>query len=432
MNSSYRRSFLFSLILLIAAACGGPPNDNEGGGRRGSFGRGGPKVDKGTSVEATTVSRKSISRQINSYGTIQTRELVNITPQVSDRVTNVFVDIGDTVRQGDMMAQIYKKPFRDQVEQARATLRQNRSALERDSAQYARQQELYEKNLVSSTEFDQARASFQASKAQYESSRSNLEQSIENLKNTKVRSPVYGVVVSRSLSEGDVATTGQTIFEIANLTGFETRVFLPLEEWRMVQMGQPVNMRVSNQPNIAARGRVTRINPRLDPTTGLGEVVISLTNRGSSIYQGVLVESSINVETHESALVIPRSALIENVQTLIEPESNTIQLKKSYSVFVVKGDTLAEKRDLELGIEQGDRVEVLSGLNAGDQLIITGQAGLQDGAKVRVAGSNPYRQSTPKGIDTATDTTETGSTGNNSSNDGKAAKSSPNSSQRQP
>ena len=122
-------------------------------------------------------------------------------------------------------------------------------------------------------------------------------------------------------------------------------------------------------------------------------MVISLTQDGDSIYQGVLVEAIINVETHKDAIVIPRAALVENVQTLIEPESNTIQLERSYSAFIVKDDSLAIQSELKLGIEQGDRVEVLSGLQPGDQIVITGQRSLSDSTKVRVAGQSDLGQS---------------------------------------
>jgi hypothetical protein len=89
-------------------------------------------------------------------------------------------------------------------------------------------------------------------------------------------------------------------------------------------------------------------------------------------------------------VVIPRSALVETVQTLIEPESNTIQIERTYSAFVVQEDSIAIKRDLKLGIEQGDKIEILSGLQANDQIVITGQTSLEDSSKVRVAGGNAF------------------------------------------
>lgn len=379
-------SYYFAIIsLIVLQACGSsngpPPNFNNP-----------DQNQQRTSVETVTAETKSISDQIKSFGNIRAEEIVNITPQVSNRITQIYADLGDTVQQGDVLAKIYDIPFRDQFEQAKSQLEQSRSAYVRDSLQFYRQQKLYEQELISSTEFDDAQATFQNSKAQYESSQANLTQSREDLNNTEVTSPVYGVVLSKDVSVGDVATTGQTAFEIANLTGYQTRIFLPVEEWRKVKIGQEVNFRLSNESDISGRGRVSRISPRLDPTTGLGEVVISLTEDSPYIAQGVLVESTINAETHENAIVVPRSTLVENVQTFIEPESNSIQLQRSYSAFVVEGDSLALQRELQLGIEQGDQIEILEGIEAGDEVVITGQRSLGDSTKVRVTDQQDFNE----------------------------------------
>lgn len=386
------------LLFFIVQACGGPPN-----GGNGQFGASSQKEDPGTSVETITAKTSDISQQIKSFGNIRAEEIVEITPQVSNRVTHIYADMGDTVKQGEVLAKIYDAQYRDQYQQAEATLEQRQAAYVRDSLQFQRQKELFKKDLISATEYENAKATFQNSKAQLRAARANLTESRESLKNTRITSPVDGVILSRSISEGDVATTGQIAYTIANTVGYQARVYLPMEEWRNVEIGQKVKFRVSNQQDISGRGRVTQISPRLDPTTGLGEVVISLTKDGQTIFQGVLVEAIINVETHENAVVIPRAALVENVQTLIEPESNTIQLERSYSAFTVQGDSLAIQRDLKLGIEQGNQIEVLQGIRPGDELVITGQSSLSDSTKVRVAGQTNLQESPEVPIESTSD-----------------------------
>ena len=384
-------SFYLSIvsILIIFQACGGRSASSGGPSERGN------QKNPGTSVETITAETRDISRQIKSFGNIRAQEIVQVTPQLSNRITQVYAELGDTVKQGEVLAEIYDAPFRDRFQQAKAQIEQSRSSYVRDSLQFERQQELYQKDLISGSEYESAKATFESSKAQLQSSKASLTESRENLNNTRITSPVYGVVLNRNISEGDLATTGQVAYEIANLVGYQARVYLPLEEWKNVEIGQSVDFRVSNQPSISGKGRVTQISPRLNPTTGLGEVIISLTQDGDSIYQGVLVEATINVETHNNAVVIPRAALVENVQTLIEPESNTIQLERSYSAFVVKDDSLAIQSELRLGIEQGDKVEVLSGLQPGDEIVITGQNGLSDSTRVRVAGQRKAEPSPP-------------------------------------
>lgn len=378
------KSIATIIILTAVISCGG------GGSQQNQFqGRGNFGGQEAISVEAIPVQSATISEQVSAFGNIQTEDLVEIVPQVSNRITEVYVDLGDNVNQGDLLAEIYEAPFRESVEQARAQVRQARATLDRDSTELGRQEQLLERDVISRSEYETARSTYLNSLAQYESAQATLAQSQEDLNNTDIVSPVNGVILSRSVSEGDLASTGTTLFEIANLTGFETRVFLPIHDWERVEVGQPVSMALSTDGESVAEGVVSRKSPRLDPTTGLGEVVISLTNTSNSVYQGALVQARINLQTKEDVVVIPRSALVEKVDTYIEPETGTIELERSYSAFVTQGDTSAVRRDVELGIEQGDRIEIVNGLQPGDKLVVTGQQSLEDGSPIQIAGSTP-------------------------------------------
>ena len=357
-----------------------------------------------------TVELSTIADQVRSYGTVKAQDLVSVSPQVSNRLTDIYVDLGDTVEAGQLMAKIYDKTFRDQLSQAQAQLAQSRIALRRDSAQFERQRQLLEMDLVSDSEYEIALATYRNTMAQLESARASLTQAQENFNFTEVRAPVNGVVVSRSLEEGDLAPSGQTLFELASDSGFETRIFLPVQDWRSVRIGQSVQLRVSNEASVSATGIISRKSPQLDPTTGLGEVVITLSQVGGSIYSGVLAENLINIQTNDNAVVIPRSALVEVVETVVNPESNTIELERSYSVFVSKGDSVAERRTLELGIEQGDRIEVLSGLRPGDNIVITGQQGLEEGGRISVASGALFQTAEQNTIEPEGTSAENGAT----------------------
>lgn len=381
---TFYKSISTIIILTAFISCGGDGSQQNQFQGRGNFGG-----QEAISVEAIPVQSSTISEQVSAFGNIQTEDLVEIVPQVSNRVTKIHADLGDNVNQGDLLAEIYEAPFREAVQQAQAQVRQARATLDRDSTELGRQEQLLEREVISRSEYETARSTYLNSLAQYESAQATLAQSQEDLNNTDIVSPVNGVILSRSISEGDVASTGTTIFEIANLTGFETRVFLPIHDWERVEVGQQVSMALSTAGESVAEGVVSRKSPRLDPTTGLGEVVISLTNTSNSVYQGALVQARINLQTKENAVVIPRSALVEKVDTYIEPETGTIELERSYSAFVTQGDTSAVRRELELGIEQGDRIEILNGLQPGDQLIVTGQQSLEDGSPIQIAGSAP-------------------------------------------
>ncbi|PTM19971.1 MAG: efflux RND transporter periplasmic adaptor subunit [Bacteroidetes bacterium] len=369
------------LMVLLNSCSGGGEDAGAGMDFAAMFGGGG----RPTSVEVMEVQTGTITDEIRSFGTVRAQDVVNVTPQVSNRVVAIYADLGDSVSQGDPLAKIYDVPFRDAYQQAQSQFLQAQTTFRRDSVQFERQTLLFETGSISASEFENVRATFENSRSQLESAGAAITQSLENLNNTVVRSPVNGVVLSRSIAEGDIASGGQTMFEVANLTGYETRLYLPLKDWEEVRIGLDVALSLSNEGTLLGRGTISRISPQLDEVTGLGEVVVSLTDVSPRLRQGMLAESRITLETRENRVIIPRSAMIERIDTYIEPETNTVELRRSYSVFVAMGDTVAMQRELTLGLEQGERIEVLSGLRAGEKLIVTGQANLRMRAPIRVA-----------------------------------------------
>lgn len=373
------------LIAVIAIACSkdDSSDSNNAQSRFSRFGGGfGSRV---TSVEIQEVKTGAIAKQVRSFGTVQAQDIVSVIPQVSNRILKMYVDLGDTVKKGQVLAKIYDVPFKGQVEGSKAQIRQARVALSRDSSQFARQQKLFESGLTSEFDFQNAQATYLNSKGQLDAAIANLAQSQENLTNTEVKSPVNGVITARFAEEGNLAANGQPLFEVANLVGYESRIFVPVQDWSQIKIGQEVSIRPTNEAEPAAKGVVSRKSPQLDATTGLGEIVVSLVQTGPSIYPGVLTENIITIESKRNAVIVNRSSLVEKVETLLNPESNSIELERSYAVFVANGDSIAERRVLDLGIEQGEFLEVVGGIQAGEKIITTGQTGLTDGAKIKVA-----------------------------------------------
>ncbi len=370
----------FASFLFIAACGGGSPQ--AGGGFPGAGGPG----QRATSVEVRDVSIAPISDQIRAYGTVKSQDNVQVTAQVTERIVRINADLGDRVQAGQSLAKLNDTSFREQLARDEAQLEQSKIALQRDSTSLARATDLFNRELTSQAEFDNTRAVAASSRAQYRSAFAAYTLSAQNMRYTEVRAPVTGYIAKRNLAVGDIAGGGQAIFELSNSGGYEVRLFLTMNDWQNARVDQSVELRLSNEAQAGATGVITRIAPQLDATTGLGEVVITLTQRSASVQPGALVEARINVLTKTGSVVVPRSTLVENVQTVIQPESNVIRLSRTYAAFVAQGDSVAVRRELELGIQQGDRIEILSGLQPGDKLIITGQSGLEDGAKIRISG----------------------------------------------
>ncbi|MCH8494251.1 MAG: efflux RND transporter periplasmic adaptor subunit [Balneolales bacterium] len=400
-----RIAILFiGLLLTVTWSC-----SRGGDSAQPGFGGGGG-FTRATTVEVRDVQRAEISDQIRSFGSVRAQDNVRVTPQINMNIREIRADLGDTVRTGQVLAILQNDPYVEAVRRDELQVEQARSAMQRDSINLGRQQTLFERDLLSQAELDNARTTYLGSRASLQNALATLSQSRQNLGYTRIISPVDGVVTRRLASPGDVVGPGNTVFEISNLVGYEIRVNLPLRDWSQAEVGQTVHIRLSGMDDFNSRGTITRISPELDPVTGLGEVVISVNERGSGMFPGVLVETRINVETKPNAIVIPRSAMVENVQTVIEPESNVIRLSRTYAAFVTQGDTVAVRRNLELGIQQGDRIEILSGLEPNEKLIITGQSSLEDGSRIRISGAPRFdRGGQPLGI-SGQETTSSSST----------------------
>lgn len=369
------------VLLLILSACGNN-NSSENPWSRFGGGRGG----RATPVETVTVKSTTLFDQVNAFGNVRTADVVNVTPQLNEVVEQLFVEIGDTVRAGETLATLRKAALIDQLERDKAQLEQAKIALRRDSLSFRRAEKLFEQNLGSEADLQVAQAAYETSQFQLKSAMAAIATSTENLRRTKIIAPVDGVITTRNIAKGSLASSGQAAFELATLSGYEIRVFLPLQDWRKAKMGQQVRLRYNPDDPFVAQGYVSRVNPRLDPQTGLGEVVVVINEGTENVYPGVLCQAIVNVNKIDNTIAIPRAALLENVQTILNPESNTIQLERTYSVFTVIDDTLAIRRTVKTGLIQGDMIQILEGIQPGDQIITTGQSSLEDSAKVRIPG----------------------------------------------
>lgn len=256
-----RSLFVASLLIIVTIACGKDDSTNANSSDRFSRFGGGSFGSRVTSVETETVKTSPIALQVRAYGTVQAQDIISIIPQVTNRIIKMYVDLGDTVKRGQVIAKIYDVPFKGQLEGAKAQIRQAEVALARDSAQYSRQKQLFEGGLTSEFDYQNAEAVYLNSKSQLDAARGNYAQSEENLNNTEVKSPVYGVISARFAEEGNIASNGQALFEIANLVGYESRIFVPAQDWSVIKIGQEVRLRATNEGEVGATGVVSRKKP---------------------------------------------------------------------------------------------------------------------------------------------------------------------------
>jgi len=307
-------------------------------------------------VEIATVERGAVSSYLVATATLESEKQADVVAKVSGLVDQLFVEEGHWVRQGDILARLDEKRLKIQVDQALVEMN-------RLEAYSKRGGDLFKKELISEEEYENLRYQHEAQKAAYELARLDLEYS-------SIKAPISGVITERLIRIGNQVNVNQKVFAIANFNPLVARVFVPENEMRRLKVNQPVKIIIDADGDELHEGRVTRVSPVVDPASGTVKATVEVTGSSNkTLKPGMCARLKIITDTKPDAIVVPKRALVSD--------------DGKQAVFVVSND-LAPKRPVEVGFNDEGRVEILSGLEEGDQVVTIGQSGLKDSTKVEI------------------------------------------------
>ncbi|MGB6305632.1 MAG: efflux RND transporter periplasmic adaptor subunit, partial [Acidobacteriaceae bacterium] len=209
-----------------------------------------------------------------------------------------------------------------------------------------------------------------AAQGQLETARGQYLGAAAQLDYTEIRSPIDGVVASRAVYPGDIAPAGTPLLVVMDTSKIVVQLHIPQQQAELLQVGQAATLHVPGLDGDVP-ATVTVLSPALDPNSTTEEVWVQADNPKGKLIPGTTAAVSITAKTIANALVIPSAAILTGA------DGKT-------SVMVVKSDSRAYTRDVKTGIQQGPLIQVLSGLQAGEQVIVSGQYGLPDKTKVKV------------------------------------------------
>ena len=283
----------------------------------------------GSAYRTAPVERGNIRVAISSTGTLSATSTVTVGSQISGQVTEVLVDFNDRVSKGQVLARIDPKTYEAQIEQgnaqiaaARASLQQARAALRNAELDWRRKAELGERKLVSQADVDLARAAYEQARAQVEATEAQIRQQTAstqttrvNLERTVIRSPVDGVVLTRSIEPGQtVAASLQApeLFTIAeDLSKMKIELAVDESDIGQVRVGQAVSFTADAFPDRQFKGRVEQV--RLSATTTSNvvtyPVVVSVDNSDGTLLPGLTVNAEIEVSKRSGILKVANAAL---------------------------------------------------------------------------------------------------------------------------
>lgn len=335
-----------SAALLAAGCSNGAAKDKS---------KDGAETVQSVPVEVQPLKRGVMVAVYSGTAPIEANDEAEVVAKVGGEVRQIYVEEGDDVRAGQVLARLDGDRLRLDVAQTEANLRK----LERD---YKRQVELAEKGLVAKGTAENAKYDLDALRAQYDSARLELGY-------TEIRAPIDGVVSARHIKVGNTIKPNDPTFRVTNLDPLLAYVHVPEKEFRKLAPGQPADVVVDALGGERFQGRISRISPTVDPQTGTFRARVEVPDATRHLKPGMFARVNIAYERRDNALQVPRTAIID--------------ADGEQSVFVVAG-AKAEQRRISTGLANNGWIEVLDGLKGDERVVVVGQAGLKSGTAVKV------------------------------------------------
>lgn len=273
----------------------------------------------------------------------------NIAPQSPSRIQKIYVEVGDFVRAGQIVAKM------DEV-----SLNQSKLSMANDSLEYSRIKKLYEQGGVSKSDFDAMELKYNVTRSQYQ----NL------LENTILRSPVSGVITARNYDQGDMYG-GSPIYVVEQITPVKLYVGISEMDYTRVKKNDTVTLTADALPGKIFTGRIARIYPTIDAATHTFTAEVNVANSDRLLRPGMYARVTVNFGSNHS-IVVPDDCVVKQQGSGVR------------SVFVLQNDNTVKEIVVTLGRHFGTEYEILSGIAEGDKVVVKGQASLKNGSKVNV------------------------------------------------
>lgn len=369
-KNSARSLGLLSILALVVwlAACGG----NGGGGGAGhAEARAESEAEDVIAVEVALVAREPVAAVYSTSTTLRADRQATVIARTAGVIRRLLVEEGDRVKEGQTLAVLEDDEQKIEYERTKADL-------EIEQEEFARAGELFQEQLLSDEDHENARRELEA--ARHAFSRAELE-----LGRTRIRAPFSGKILKRHLDTGATVANGTEVYDIADLDPLYADVNVPERHVARLEPGQEVRLTADASGEVA-RATIERIAPSVDASTGTVKVTLNV-EPGPRLRPGAFVRADVVTDTHEDALVVPRSALVAE--------------GRRWHLYRLGGDgETVEQVEIRLGFEEGDRVEIASLVDAGqvldpgDAVVSVGAPALSDGARVQVLDAGPGEQDT--------------------------------------
>jgi len=335
------------------------------------------------SIVPETVGKGDVGINLNALGTVTSLATVTIRSQISGYLLKVDFKEGDEVKKGDLIAEIDPRPYEATLAQANGNLARDQALLKGAQVDLARYQGLAAQNAVPHQTLDTQVALVAQDQGTVEFDKAAVKSAEVNLQYTRILSPLDGRVGLRQVDQGNYVTPGDTtgIVVITQLQPISVLFTVPEDNL------QPISKRLQSGAVLPATaldrgggkkiadGTLQTFDSQIDPTTGTIKLRAQFPNETKTLYPNQFVNIQLLLDTHKDVTTMPTAGVQRGVPGTF--------------VYLVNADDTVSVRKIELGVTDGDRVEVRSGLQPGDKIVVDGADKLRDGAKINVRAEAP-------------------------------------------
>lgn len=317
-------------------------------------------------VEIQTAESSTSEAAQHFPGRVESEDQANLSTIVMGTVTRVPVNVGDNVREGDLLVQIKDDQILAQKRQLEANMVQAKANLENTEKNYNRIKNLYAEKSATSKELDDISTMYEIAKANMEALEARMNEVNEMLQYTAIRAPFDGVVSSKFVSAGDMATPGHPLVSVSNPGSIKITANIS-EKWiGNVSEGDTISVSIESAEIRNAPARLYAVSEAGDPASRQYAVEAKLIDPAAaeSLKPGMFAQVSINLAGRD-ALIIPQSALVHRGQLT--------------GVYTLTDDNKAVLRWVRTGEVSGDTVEILTGLSEGEQYVVSADQPLRQG-----------------------------------------------------
>lgn len=335
----------------------------------------GGKKEETITFDTAAVAPANIMNSITATGTIEPVTSVTVGTQVSGIVSKLFVDYNSVVKKGQVIAELDKTNLMSQLNTAKTQLATAQSQLNYQTANYKRYKTLFEKGLVAADDFDNAKLSYTQAKEQVASAKEEVQRAQTNLGYATITSPIDGVVLSKSVEEGQtVAASFSTpeLFTIAqDLTNMQVVADVDEADIGDVKEGERVTFTVDAYPDDTFEGEVKQVRQEATTTNNVVtyEVVISAPNADLKLKPGLTANVTIYTAERKGVLSVPSKALRFTPQKETVGKMNIVDAANAKNkVWTIEGNSIVAHK-VNIGMTDGTNTQIVGGIAEGTKVI---------------------------------------------------------------